>query len=185
MVSNVGNGDESITNSDEVTKFLRSELTNREVATDIFNLLQSNNIPGLISDEAIDLRQTDKETSEDLIKLSDQLKNNNFDVDFITGISSYTTQLIILGVLEKSELQKEATNLLVLSTDLTRLRVQETKSDGVRLAENVSSGITSIFTIFGSFSIMVGMLLIFLVFVLLAAARSTELGMARAVGFKA
>ena len=184
MVSNVGNGDESITNSDEVTKFLRSELTNREVATDIFNLLQSNNIPGLISDEAIDLRQTDKETSEDLIKLSDQLKNNNFDVDFITGISSYTTQLIILGVLEKSGLQKEATNLLVLSTDLTRLRVQETKSDGVRLAENVSSGITSIFTIFGSFSIMVGMLLIFLVFVLLAAARSTELGMARAVGLK-
>ena len=91
---------------------------------------------------------------------------------------------MILGILEKSGLQKEAASILKLSSDLTRLRVEETKSDGVRLAENVSSGITSIFTIFGSFSIMVGMLLIFLVFVLLAAARSTELGMARAVGLK-
>ena len=91
---------------------------------------------------------------------------------------------MILGILEKSGLQKEAASILKLSSGLTRLRVEETKSDGVRLAENVSSGITSIFTIFGSFSIMVGMLLIFLVFVLLAAARSTELGMARAVGLK-
>ena len=37
---------------------------------------------------------------------------------------------------------------------------------------------------FGLFSIMVGILLIFLIFVMLAAARRTEMGMARAVGAK-
>ena len=184
FVSNVGNGDNSIDLSDEVTKFLRSELTNQDVASEIFNTLQSNGIPNLISEEAKEIQQTDNETYEDLIQLSTNLENDEFNIDFITGISSYTTQLLILGILEKSGLQKEAASILKLSSGLTRLRVEETKSDGVRLAENVSSGITSIFTIFGSFSIMVGMLLIFLVFVLLAAARSTELGMARAVGLK-
>ena len=67
---------------------------------------------------------------------------------------------------------------------MTTLRVDDQKNDSVKLAERVATGVTTIFSIFGSFSIMVGMLLIFLVFVLLAAARSTELGMARAVGLK-
>ena len=92
--------------------------------------------------------------------------------------------MIILGILQNAGLQEEAFNLLVLSGDLTTLRVEESKNQGVKLAETVASGVTNIFSIFGSFSIMVGMLLIFLVFVLLAASRSSELGMARAVGLK-
>ena len=80
--------------------------------------------------------------------------------------------------------ESEAAQLLMMFGDLTTLRVDDSKNNGVKLAETVASGVTTIFSIFGSFSIMVGMLLIFLVFVLLAAARSTELGMARAVGLK-
>ena len=79
---------------------------------------------------------------------------------------------------------KLALQLLMMFGDLTRLRVDDSKNNGVKLAETVATGVTTIFSIFGTFSIMVGMLLIFLVFVLLAAARSTELGMARAVGLK-
>ena len=40
----------------------------------------------------------------------------------------------------------------------------------------------SIFTTFGSFSIVAGILLIFLIFVMLSAERRAELGIARAVG---
>ena len=40
----------------------------------------------------------------------------------------------------------------------------------------------SVFTTFGSFSIVAGILLIFLIFVMLSAERRTELGIARAVG---
>ena len=81
-------------------------------------------------------------------------------------------------------MQENAARISALSSSLTTLRVDDEKRDGVKLAETVATGVTTIFSIFGSFSIMVGMLLIFLVFVLLAAARSTELGMARAVGLK-
>ena len=183
-VSNIGEGDESLEYSDEVTNFLRSQLTNNDVASEIFDLLKSNDIPKFIIQEAEEIKETDKETYEKLTELSKKLIDNSYDDEFLTSISDYPTRLLILGILEKTGFQKEASKVLVLSQDLTRLRVDNTKSDGVKLAEAISTGVTTIFSIFGSFSIMVGMLLIFLVFVLLAAARSTELGMARAVGLK-
>ncbi len=148
------------------------------------DLLKSNNIPSIILDEANEIKETDSDTYDTLYELSEKLNNNTYDDDFITSISDYPTQLVLLGILQKSGLEQEAGKVLRMSQDLTRLRVDNVKSDGVKLAEAVSTGVTTIFSIFGSFSIMVGMLLIFLVFVLLAAARSTELGMARAVGLK-
>jgi len=183
-VSNIGDGDESLEYSDDVTKFLRSQLTNNDVASEIFDLLKSDDIPKFINKEAEELKDTDNETYERLTELSKKLSDNTYDDEFLTTISDYPTRLLLLGILEKSGFQKEAVKILVLSQDLTRLRINNAKSDGVKLAERISSGVTTIFSIFGSFSIMVGMLLIFLVFVLLAAARSTELGMARAVGLK-
>ena len=183
-VSNIGEGDESLKYAEDVTKFLRSNLTNQNVAQEVFSLLQTNEIPSILKNEAISIKETDNETSETLIELSDKLEKDIYDDDFITTITDYPTQLVLLGILQKSGLQQEAAKILKMSQDLTRLRVDNIKSDGVRLAEAVSTGVTTIFSIFGSFSIMVGMLLIFLVFVLLAAARSTELGMARAVGLK-
>ncbi len=44
--------------------------------------------------------------------------------------------------------------------------------------------ITSVFVLFGLFSVAAGVLLIFLIFMMLAAARKSEMGMARAVGTK-
>ena len=58
------------------------------------------------------------------------------------------------------------------------------KKDSLALAEFIGNIFLTFFTIFGTFSIIVGLLLIFLVFVMLAAARSTEMGIARAVGTK-
>ncbi len=183
-ISNKGDEVESLELSDDVTKFLRSNLTNKDVAKDFFDILSINEIPSLIRKEASVIEERDKETFEELNKIANDLDNNKFEIDFITSIGDYQIQLIILGILQNAGLQEEAFNLLVLSGDLTTLRVEESKNQGVKLAETVASGVTNIFSIFGSFSIMVGMLLIFLVFVLLAAARSTELGMARAVGLK-
>ena len=184
LVSNQGEGEKSLDLSEDVTKFLRSKLTNTKVATDIFSVLKSNGIPDLISKESESIKQKDKETSETLNKLYENLKSNNLNDDFIKNISDYQTQLTILGVLDKSGLQEDVAKISILSSSLTTLRVDDQKNDSVKLAERVATGVTTIFSIFGSFSIMVGMLLIFLVFVLLAAARSTELGMARAVGLK-
>ena len=183
-ISNSGDQDKALELSDDITQFLRLNLTNKQVANKFFEILSSNEIPNLIMEEAKSIEQTDSETYEELIRIATDLEDNNFNEEFITSVGDYQLQLIILGALDKAGLQVEAAQLLMMFGDLTTLRVDDSKNNGVKLAETVASGVTTIFSIFGSFSIMVGMLLIFLVFVLLAAARSTELGMARAVGLK-
>src|SRR6185312_3446476 len=58
------------------------------------------------------------------------------------------------------------------------------KKSAVHTAEIAGNAFTSIFLVLGLFSIAAGVLLIFLIFVLLAAERKPEMGMARAVGMK-
>jgi putative ABC transport system permease protein len=56
------------------------------------------------------------------------------------------------------------------------------KADGLETADQVGTVFMSVFTTFGMFSIAAGVLLIFLIFVMLAAERRSEMGIARAVG---
>ncbi len=62
------------------------------------------------------------------------------------------------------------------------LDVGTVKKDAIKDADAAGSTFMSFFTTFGSFSIAAGILLIFLIFVMLAAERRGELGIARAVG---
>ncbi len=59
-----------------------------------------------------------------------------------------------------------------------------TKQTDLKMAEDLGNVFMTLFVVFGLFSISVGILLIFLIFVMLAAERKSELGMARAVGMK-
>jgi len=63
-------------------------------------------------------------------------------------------------------------------------QVEAFKKDSVAFAELLGNAFTTIFVVFGLFSIAAGVLLIFLIFVMLAAERKPEMGMARAVGAK-
>jgi putative ABC transport system permease protein len=62
------------------------------------------------------------------------------------------------------------------------LEADNTKQDALKEADSAGAAFMSLFTTFGSFSIAAGILLIFLIFVMLAAERRSELGIARAVG---
>jgi putative ABC transport system permease protein len=62
------------------------------------------------------------------------------------------------------------------------LEVQTVKADAIEDADQMGAAFMTFFTTFGSFSIVAGILLIFLIFVMLAAERRGELGIARAVG---
>ena len=62
------------------------------------------------------------------------------------------------------------------------LQANKTKHDALKTADATGAAFVSMFTTFGSFSIAAGILLIFLIFVMLAAERRGELGIARAVG---
>ncbi|MGO8950835.1 MAG: ABC transporter permease [Ktedonobacterales bacterium] len=65
-----------------------------------------------------------------------------------------------------------------------QLRVAEVKQQGVQLSLQAQDIFGRILTLFTLFSLSIGLLLIFLIFVLLAAERRTELGMARALGMR-
>ena len=62
------------------------------------------------------------------------------------------------------------------------LDLDDIKRDGIEQADGVGDQFASIFLVFGTFSILAGILLIALIFVMLAAERKRELGIARAVG---
>ena len=62
------------------------------------------------------------------------------------------------------------------------LEIDTEKKDGLERADAEGNAFMSLFTTFGSFSIAAGVLLIFLIFVMLAAERRGELGIARAIG---
>jgi putative ABC transport system permease protein len=62
------------------------------------------------------------------------------------------------------------------------LDVATVKQDTIEAADEAGSAFMAFFTTFGSFSIAAGILLIFLIFVMLAAERRGELGIARAIG---
>jgi putative ABC transport system permease protein len=74
------------------------------------------------------------------------------------------------------------TRLLKELLDDTNLQVQKIKQTNLNMVELIGSAFTTIFIGFGSFSIAAALLLIFLIFVMLAAERKQEMGMARAIG---
>ncbi|HEX5028405.1 MAG TPA: FtsX-like permease family protein [Gaiellaceae bacterium] len=74
-----------------------------------------------------------------------------------------------------------AARLAPVARDLG-LEVQTVKQDAIESADEAGAAFVAFFTTFGTFAIAAGILLIFLVFVMLAAERRGELGIARAVG---
>jgi putative ABC transport system permease protein len=70
--------------------------------------------------------------------------------------------------------------MLNLSTE--SMTVEAVKVDDVEEAEAVGNLFTTFFLAIGLFSIVAGIMLIFMIFVMLAAERKAEMGMARAVG---
>jgi putative ABC transport system permease protein len=76
----------------------------------------------------------------------------------------------------------EAMRVLEPAAARLGLEADNTRQDALQQADAGGAMFMSFFTTFGSFSIAAGILLIFLIFVMLAAERRSELGIARAVG---
>ncbi len=62
--------------------------------------------------------------------------------------------------------------------------VDQVKANGVQAAQTAQDILSRIFVLFCLFALAIGLLLIFLIFVLLAAERRAEMGMARAIGIQ-
>jgi putative ABC transport system permease protein len=84
--------------------------------------------------------------------------------------------------LSGAELTNEVTAIVDPVVAPLGLEVDPVKQDALEAADAEGNAMMALFTTFGSFSIFAGALLIFLIFVMLAAERRGELGIARAVG---
>ncbi len=92
---------------------------------------------------------------------------------------SYASSDVAAPRLESYLRSPEGKALLALDYDV---EVEKIKQDAVAEAEEFGNLFTSFFLILGMFSIAAGILLIFMIFVMLAAERKPEMGMSRAVG---
>ncbi len=86
------------------------------------------------------------------------------------------------GDLEGAALSDDVVAVLEPFADERGLEVQTLKQDAIEDADAAGAAFIAFFTTFGTFSIAAGILLIFLIFVMLAAERRGELGIARAIG---
>ncbi len=83
-----------------------------------------------------------------------------------------------------AELSDEVAQRLQSVAASSGLEVKTVKKDAIEDAQAAGTAFMAFFTTFGSFSIAAGILLIFLIFVMLAAERRGELGIARAIGMR-
>jgi len=171
--------------SDDLAEDLQLVFINDEAANTLFNALKS---PVII--EALQAKLDEGGgaggpfSSNTLSELVAELENDVPTDEFRVAITNTITLAIIGGVIEEIGDPELAQSLLIPASQLVELQVIAIKNQGLAIAELIGGFIVALFSIFGSFSIIVGLLLIFLVFVMLAAARTTEMGIIRAVGTK-
>jgi putative ABC transport system permease protein len=171
--------------SDDLTEELQLLFINDEAATALFNALKT---PAVV--EALQAKLDEGGgaggpfSSNTLAELVAELENDAPTDEFKVAVTNTITIAIVGGVIEGLGDPELAQSLLIPASQLVDLQVVAIKNQGLAIAELVGGFIVALFSIFGSFSIIVGLLLIFLVFVMLAAARTTEMGIIRAVGTK-
>jgi len=184
-VSAAGGFRVDVGDSDDLAEELQLAFINKDASETLFRALKS---PVIV--EALQAKvdqgagASGPFSSNSLDELVIELENDSPTDEFMVAATNTATLAVVGGVIEEIGDPRLAQSLLIPMSQLVELQVDAIKNRGLDIAELVGSQITMIFSIFGSFSIIVGLLLIFLVFVMLAAARTTEMGIIRAVGTK-
>ncbi|MCE2404939.1 MAG: FtsX-like permease family protein [Dehalococcoidia bacterium] len=181
VVSNRGDAESGVELSGDVSQRMRAIFASRDVAGELLALLSQAPALEAIQQRSEGLRGNKK---ADMDRLAAALQEGRVTDDLVGLLSDGEVSDEVLGALDQPELAQVQTEADTLFGDLADFEVLEIKQTVMEQAELVSSFITTFFIILGLFSILVGVLLIFLIFVMLAAARRTEMGMARALGAK-
>jgi len=180
-VSNLGGVFEGAEVSDEVTDALRVLFADGANAAQLQALLNREDVIQQLNLLAPTLSG---KLASDLSALLDGLGGREMSDEFVGALADDGVQEVVLSAVSEAELDEVGRQASTLFSGLAEFRVLDIKKQVLDEADRAGSGVTSIFVIMGLFSIMVGVLLIFLIFVMLAAARRSEMGMARAVGAK-
>ena len=173
--------------SEAVAEDLRIAFTDPAIAGELYDVLSSADVIAAIRLRIVDNpgNTINSGTEDDLNELIAEIESGERASDrFRALVAKNQVAGQIIASVESAGLSEQVLPLSLLFIRVEVLGVDELKQEGLQIAEFAGSIFVTFFSIFGSFSIIVGLLLIFLVFVMLAAERSGEMGIARAVGSK-
>ncbi len=167
--------------SEEVTRDLRARFTDRQVAARLKDTLNQPVFLDALGKRRDDTTDTDLKASLDVLFLD--LQADSLNESLVAALADSDISAVIVDVLgdDMREIQREAVTLL---SELSEFLVLDIKFDTLRGADQAGTAVSTFFLTFSIFSIASGIMLIFLIFVLLAGARKSEMGMARAIGAK-
>lgn len=181
-VSNLGDALGGAAYSPQVTAHLRSLLSDPKVTAQIYAFLAGDPAIGVAFRNAAAKEKGNSQA--DLLALADglaagapndQTRSLLADPDMASRIQSILTDANWGSQALRDRLEE-------LFGEQFTLGVDDTKRDILDQAEQGASAFTTIFIVAGLFGITAGLVLIFLIFVMLASERKSEMGMARAVG---
>ena len=172
--------------SEDVTRKLKLAFVNSDASESLFENLKTPSIKDALEKKLVEQESAARgsDTDDPLSDLIKGLDQDSPSDEFKIAAMDGGTQATIFEVAEASGDADLTESVFESLGALVEIKVDPIKNRSLQFAEMISSGIVVFFTIFGSFSIIVGLLLIFLVFVMLAASRTTEMGIARAIGTK-
>ncbi|HEY8287022.1 MAG TPA: FtsX-like permease family protein, partial [Chloroflexota bacterium] len=177
LISNQGGLTSGVSFSDGITNQLRALLANTSVVAQVQTLLVTPSgkaaLAKAISDASSPTIKNKLKSLQAQVVVSGQsasLKSLLSDSDVTDALANMKAP---------ASLSAPLNNALASISDY---HVEPLKKNGLDAADLFGSVFTSIFVVFGLFSIAAGVMLIFLIFVMLAAERRPEMGMARAVG---
>jgi putative ABC transport system permease protein len=182
VVSNQGDALGGVAHSLTVTAYLRGLLSDPKIAAQIYAYLARDPLAAQALRTAAEREQGN--TKADLLALADGLKAGGLSLATRSLLADEgladRVQSILADASWGSESQRD--RLSRLFGDLSELVVNDSKRDTLDIGELAASAFTTIFVVAGLFGITAGLVLIFLIFVMLAAERKSEMGMVRAVG---
>ena len=182
MISNTGSEARSAELSPQVTGKLRGLLTDQNAARRIFGRLAGDPSGAAAVRKAAAAYQGN--TKADLVALADGLERGTLDERLRSLLADEGLATEVQSILDQADWKTEAVRrrLETQFSEISELTVEDVKRDGLDNAELAANAFTTIFVVTGLFGIASGLLLIFLIFVMLAAERKSEMGMTRAIG---
>lgn len=178
--------------SKELSENIQLLFINDEITSEIFFALKSPEVFQALKLQIENLSNTNEENNiinsqnskEVIDSLILELEKDQPSDEFKNIIKEGINQAIIGGIIDGLGDPELSNSFGPAVSQIVDLNVRPIKDDLLTFGDLLASAITLFFSILGSFSIIVGLLLIFLVFVMLAASRQTEMGIIRAVGTK-
>lgn len=180
LVTNVGDTLTGAQHSSRVTENLRASLINEPVFNELVTLLNTSEVRAALS-ARIEETQAQAGDTEPYVLLQSALEEAADSVQLRAILSETRTHLGLAQLDLPAETRAE---MIDLFGSLSRYQILPVKATALSNAEQLGNFATSIFIVLGTFAILSGMLLIFLIFVTLAAERKSELGLLRGLGMQ-